>query len=103
LTTHLSGGALGNDVNLKNANLFSADLTGANLNDAELTGANLSEAVLTKADLSVASLDDADLSSALGITNEELEQQALTLDGATMPNGQKYEDWLKDKESRKEK
>ncbi len=27
-----------------------------------------------------------------GDTNEELEQQAKTLEGATMPNGQKYED-----------
>ena len=25
-----------------------------------------------------------------------------SLEGATMPNGQKYEDWLKDKEARKE-
>jgi hypothetical protein len=30
------------------------------------------------------------------IANEELEQQAKSLQGATMPSGQKYEDWLKD-------
>jgi hypothetical protein len=27
---------------------------------------------------------------------------ASSLEGATMPNGQKYEDWLKDREDRKE-
>jgi hypothetical protein len=32
------------------------------------------------------------------ITNEELEQQAASLEGATVPDGQKYEDWLKDRE-----
>jgi hypothetical protein len=30
-------------------------------------------------------------------TNEELEQEAQFLAGATMPNNQKYEDWLKSK------
>ncbi len=44
-----------------------------------------------------ADLSGANLSEALGITNEELEQQAESLEGATMPNGQKYEDWLKSK------
>jgi hypothetical protein len=33
------------------------------------------------------------------ITNEELEHQAKSLEGATMPNGQKYESWLKSKGS----
>jgi hypothetical protein len=32
------------------------------------------------------------------ITEQELERQAKSLEGATMPNGQKYEEWLKDKE-----
>jgi hypothetical protein len=48
--------------------------------------------------LSGATLTRADLSNATGITNDELEQQAKSLEGATMPNGQKYEDWLKEKE-----
>ncbi len=30
-------------------------------------------------------------------SNEELHQQASFLQGATMPNGQKYEEWLKSK------
>ena len=45
--------------------------------------------------LSGANLSGANLSGAVGITSEELEQQAKSLEGATMPDGQKYEDWLK--------
>ena len=48
-------------------------------------------------DLSEANLSGANLEGALGIANEELRQQAIPLEGATMPNGQKYEDWLKSK------
>jgi hypothetical protein len=43
-----------------------------------------------------ADLRGANLSEALGITNEELERQAASLEGATMINGQKYEEWRKD-------
>ena len=53
---------------------------------------------LTGADLSRANLSDANLSDADGITNEVLAQQAKSLKDATMPNGQKYEDWLKSKD-----
>jgi hypothetical protein len=36
------------------------------------------------------------------MSDEELEQAPfLDLEGATMPNGQRYEDWLKDKEGRR--
>jgi uncharacterized protein YjbI with pentapeptide repeats len=100
------------DAFLKEADLRIADLSGTNLSDAfllkaDLSGANLFNADLSLADLSRAylrgaNLREADLAEAEGITNEELEQQAETLDRATMPNGQKYEDWLKDKEARKE-
>jgi hypothetical protein len=62
---------------------------------ADLSDANLSDANLSRADLSNAVLDNANLGGAEGITNKELEQQAASLEGATMPNGQKYEDWLK--------
>jgi uncharacterized protein YjbI with pentapeptide repeats len=89
-------------TNLSGAFLFSANLSdavlGANLSNADLRGTNLSGAVLYGSDLSEAVLENADLSGAKGITNEELEQQASSLEGATMPNGQKYEDWIKDKE-----
>ena len=60
--------------------------------------ADLSDSDLSDADLLNADLSDAVLSSAQGITNEELEQQADSLQGATMLNGQKYEDWLKSKD-----
>jgi hypothetical protein len=100
-------------ADLHNADLRETDLRGADLSSTnwgkevgtdestELTTslrrANLTDAMLTKANLT-----GADLSRAKGITNKELEQQASSLEGATMPNGQKYEDWLKDKEDRKE-
>ena len=60
--------------------------------------ANLRGADLRDADLRDADLRTADLTAARGVDIEELEQQAFSLEGATMPNGQKYEDWLKDKE-----
>jgi uncharacterized protein YjbI with pentapeptide repeats len=75
------------DANLADAYLAFAELSNAALNGATLNGANFSNATLT----------GANLSGAKGLTNEELEQQAASLEGATMPNGQKYEDWLKSK------
>jgi multidrug efflux pump subunit AcrA (membrane-fusion protein) len=82
---------------LPNADLNGADLSGADLSNAILTDADLGKAILSGADLSGAYMSGADLSGAERITNEELEQQASSLKGATMPNGQKYEDWLKSK------
>jgi uncharacterized protein YjbI with pentapeptide repeats len=89
-------------ANLRGSVLFHAYLSAANLNNANLDSANLREASLIDADLSGANLSKADLTGAEGVTNEELEQQAASLEGATMPNGQKYEDWLKDKKAREE-
>src|SRR5215217_4881648 len=118
--TNLSGAKLSladlNDANLSGANLY-ADLSGtdlsgalmsfADLRYAGLDGANLSGASLEGVNLSGAMVDGADLSGAYlgdaeGITNEELAQQAASLVGATMPNGQKYEEWLKDREKRQQ-
>jgi uncharacterized protein YjbI with pentapeptide repeats len=87
---------------LRKAFLFKADLSGANLSNADLFKAflfkaDLSDAFLRNADLDNAYLSDADLTGAEGITNEELDRQAASLEGATMPNGQKYEDWIKSK------
>jgi uncharacterized protein YjbI with pentapeptide repeats len=79
------------------ANLSYANLSGANLSDAGLTAVNLSLAVLDGANLSGAYLYSADLSSARGVTQEQLDQ-AASLVGATMPNGQKYEEWIKEDE-----
>jgi len=73
-------------------------MKGAIFRKADLTGALLSGADLTNADLTGADLSEANLSGARGISDEELEQQAKSLEGATMPNGQKYEEWLKSRE-----
>ncbi len=74
-------------ADLSDANLFSADLS-----DANLIGADLSRADLSDANLFGANLENANLAGANGITNAELEQQAVSLVGADMPSGQKYED-----------
>jgi len=91
--------------------LRGADLRDAYLRKANLIGANLREAYLSGAELYGTNLSRAILGEAKGITNEKLEQQTnflkgaietSFLEGATMPNGQKYEDWLKDKEKRQQ-
>jgi uncharacterized protein YjbI with pentapeptide repeats len=71
------------------------DQTAATLPDVDLSDAKLRGAVLTGADLSGPDLSGADLTNAL-VTEEQL-YQAKSLEGATMPNGQKYEEWLKSK------
>jgi hypothetical protein len=87
--------------------LGTADLRGAmlgwavwsrvDLSGTDLRGADLSGALLHDANLKGVELDNSDLSFARGIIVGELEQQATSLEGATMPNGQKYEEWLKSK------
>jgi hypothetical protein len=97
-------------ANLEGANLYGAVLRGAFLEDAnlegaylraDLRGANLPRAVLLGAvlegaDLRGANLGAADLEGAR-VDDDQL-ADARTLQGATMPDGQKYEDWLKHKE-----
>ena len=76
----LSGAALGvvmHGTRLVGADLRGADLDGAIIHDANLSGANLEHAT--------------------GKTADQLDGQAGSLEGAIMPDGQKYEDWLKDK------
>jgi uncharacterized protein YjbI with pentapeptide repeats len=110
--TDLSGAHLGG-ADLRSANLKDAKLSGAYLYDTDLGGANLSGADLSDAEgrfesgarmirtrLDGADLGGADLTNAR-VTEEQL-REAESLEGATMPNGQKYEDWLKDKEGRGE-
>lgn len=97
--------------------VYVVDLSGADLNYADLSGADLSGASLYCADLVGADLSCADLSSTLlektdltganlrhakGIfeRSDYLGHQSFSLAGATMPNGQRYEDWLKDKRDR---
>ena len=77
-------------VDLQEANLSGANLSGANLSRANLSGANLSGARLSEADLSNTHLNAANLKGAIGVTVEELEKQAASLKGATMPDGSKH-------------
>jgi uncharacterized protein YjbI with pentapeptide repeats len=95
----LSGAVL-RGADLSGATLSGADLSGATLSGADLSWADLGVAVLSGADLSDANLSEAilngaNLSQALGWTEKQL-TAAKSLEDATMPHGQNYEDWLKD-------
>jgi uncharacterized protein YjbI with pentapeptide repeats len=95
-------GAYLNDINLSAADLSGAWLSDTKMYRAKLSEANLSETALSGALLSAdnnsdaADLSGADLSDAV-ITGEQL-AKVKYLNGATMPNGQKYKDWLKSRE-----
>jgi uncharacterized protein YjbI with pentapeptide repeats len=88
-------------ADLSTANLVGADLSGANLNGAnlretnlhwaDLISANLSGAHVGRADLSLADLSGADLRNVKELSGGQLDR-AYSLEGATMPDGQKYED-----------
>jgi hypothetical protein len=114
---NLNGANLGG-VNLSEANLDKSYLMATHLSRADLSGADLSGANLSGADLSGARLQgaylvQADLSEAAGWTAEQLDQ-AKSLKGATMPDGQvlkghvkkpngpTFKDWLKDRDRHKE-
>jgi uncharacterized protein YjbI with pentapeptide repeats len=91
---HLSDANL-RDADLSNAFLSNADLsgasgTGANLNEADLSDANLRDVFLTDAILFGVDLSGANLSDAKGVTEERLENEARTLEGATMPDGSEH-------------
>jgi uncharacterized protein YjbI with pentapeptide repeats len=83
-------GAFLQGANLQGADLLTANLQGAYL-QGDLQGAFLQGAFLQGADLQYANLQEAE------VTDEQL-ADTRSLQGATMPNGQKYEDWLKVKE-----
>jgi uncharacterized protein YjbI with pentapeptide repeats len=84
------------DTFLAQARLELAHLGEANLSKANLSGTNLSGA----SSLWRADLPEANLNGAQGLSNEILEKRhVLSLKGATMPNGRKYEEWLKSKGS----
>jgi uncharacterized protein YjbI with pentapeptide repeats len=85
------------DANLSEADLAIAKLIGAVLSGAKLSRTDLSGATLNEANLSEAGLSGANLSGAWGWGLYERLSAAKSLKGATMPNGQKYEDWLKSK------
>ena len=74
-------GANRQGVDLQGANPGPIGLQGANLREANLQGADLREAVLREADLQGANLQGANLY-----------YDKWSLEGATMPDGRKYED-----------
>jgi uncharacterized protein YjbI with pentapeptide repeats len=76
--------------------LSNTDLDRAELDNVQLDNAKLDNAKLTRTDLSGADLSGTDLSNAQGVTCQQT-QGAKSLEDATMPNGQKYEDWLESK------
>jgi uncharacterized protein YjbI with pentapeptide repeats len=83
-------------ADLSGANLYLADLKATDLSGTDLHGANLREV-----DLSRTYLRGANLRDAQGVTDDQL-AKAKSLEGATMPNGQKYEHWRKSREGRGE-
>ena len=86
---------------LSNTDLDRAELNNVNMDNAELIDARLPRADLSGADLSGVDLSGAILAGASGVSCHQAgggKKGAESLDGATMPNGQKYEDWLKGKE-----
>lgn len=75
------------DANLIETDLSGAVLSGAVLRRAVLNDADLRETYLNGIDLHGADLSGAVLRDARGVTAEQLEEQAPTLQGATMPGG----------------
>jgi hypothetical protein len=71
---------------LEEAILVDADLRPLDLQEVDLRGA-----YLKGADLRGADLRGADLRGAKGLTKEQLEAQAKTLEGATMPDGSTHD------------
>jgi uncharacterized protein YjbI with pentapeptide repeats len=78
---------------LQGTTLLDADLSKNDLKEADLTGANLTIADLSGAFLTDADLTGADLTGAVTLSREQV-KACRSLKGATMPNGQKYEEWL---------
>jgi uncharacterized protein YjbI with pentapeptide repeats len=88
--------------------------TAAPLGEVKITGSNIPHAdirsfaigsvgrvrvtaKLHDADLTNADLREANLTNAAGVTIARLHQQAFSLRGATMPDGQGFEQWLEAK------
>jgi uncharacterized protein YjbI with pentapeptide repeats len=90
-------------ADLKHANMRGADLNGANLRGANLEQADLRETILFGADLTDALISDIrQLNGARLGTAQAIDRatgRTTSLEDTTMPNGQKYEEWL---ESRRE-
>jgi uncharacterized protein YjbI with pentapeptide repeats len=112
--TDLSGAHLGaadlrgaylRDGKLGGAYLYGTDLRGADLRGADLSDAEgrfESGARMVRTRLDGAYLDGADLTNAR-VSEEQLLRETESLEDATMPNGQRYEQWLKEEEDREKK
>jgi uncharacterized protein YjbI with pentapeptide repeats len=83
---------------LRAVGLSGSDLSRANLSEADLSGAFLTRTNMFENNLSGANLSGAFLQNVEGVTRTRLEKQAKSLEGAIMPNGQKYEDWTTSKD-----
>src|SRR5215208_6774059 len=93
------------EADLGSTNLYKADLSGADLLRGDLSAANLSEADLSEAhligtNLHKVNLRRGDMRRAFlrAAHLHEAELQGAHLEEAIMTNGQKYEEWLNDKE-----
>jgi uncharacterized protein YjbI with pentapeptide repeats len=93
--------AMLSETNLSNAILSETNLSNAILSETNLSGADMrgasAGALLSGVDMSGAILSESILRGLEELTNAELEEQAKFLKGATAPNGQQYEEWLKSK------
>jgi len=91
-------------IDLSDSLLQGADLSDSDLQGADLSYANLGGTDLSRADLKGANLKNANLRDAKMDEDDinDMVREAKTLEGTTMPNGQKYEDWIKDREHRKQ-
>jgi uncharacterized protein YjbI with pentapeptide repeats len=111
LTSAILQGANLTEANLREANLQAVDMTEANLYKANLQAVDMTEAksnlyveapphaaYLFGAYMDEANLAGANLSGVESIFPPVLMELATSLEGAIMPNGQKYKDWLKTSE-----
>jgi uncharacterized protein YjbI with pentapeptide repeats len=73
---------------LSGTDLSGADLIDTDLNEANLSGADLSGANLNSTDFSEANLSGADLNNAIGLSAIDFNTIDVSLEGATLPNGE---------------
>lgn len=76
---------------LRGADLDRANLNRANLTNSDLSGANLTKTRLYNTRLNGIDLSGANLTNAMGVTEKRLEEQAASLEGATMPDGSPHD------------
>jgi hypothetical protein len=86
-------------ADLTYADLSGADLSGIVMQGTRLVGADLGGAKLEGTVLNDANLSGANLSGVTGKSAEQLDGQSSSLKGAIMPDGTKYERWVKDEGS----